>query len=70
MAKACRAKFTQHEAARQALLGTGERPLIHRLPRGRDSRTIPGLIMADIWMKLRTRLVNQERRRQEQAKRG
>jgi predicted NAD-dependent protein-ADP-ribosyltransferase YbiA (DUF1768 family) len=54
MRRACRAKFEQNAAAREALLGTGERPLVHRVRR--DSRTIPGVIMADIWMKLRTEL--------------
>jgi len=47
MSAACWAKFNQHEMARQALLETGERPLQHRTRR--DSRTIPGVIMADIW---------------------
>jgi predicted NAD-dependent protein-ADP-ribosyltransferase YbiA (DUF1768 family) len=55
MADACWAKFSQHEAARQALLGTGERPLAHKTRR--DSRNIPGVIMADIWMKIRRGLV-------------
>jgi predicted NAD-dependent protein-ADP-ribosyltransferase YbiA (DUF1768 family) len=54
MRQACLAKFTQHEEARQALLSTGSRPLVHRLRR--DSATIPGVIMADIWMGIRARL--------------
>jgi predicted NAD-dependent protein-ADP-ribosyltransferase YbiA (DUF1768 family) len=54
MQRACRAKFEQNADARAALLATGERPLIHRVRR--DSRTIPGVIMADIWMRLRARL--------------
>ncbi len=54
MAQACRAKFGQHDAAREALLGTGERPLEHKVRR--DSRTIPGVIMAEIWMKVRRSL--------------
>lgn len=54
MQKACEAKFTQHHGARRALLDTGARWLTHRIRR--DSRTIPGVIMADIWMKLRDRL--------------
>ena len=33
------------------LLSTGERPLMHRTRR--DSRTIPGVVMADIWMRIR-----------------
>lgn len=55
MAAACWAKFDQHDDARRALVATGERPLEHK-PR-RDSRNIPGVIMADIWMKIRRRLV-------------
>lgn len=54
MRRACTAKFTQHEEARNALLSTGYRPLIHVTKR--DSKTIPGVIMADIWMKIRRRL--------------
>ena len=54
MAKACLAKFTQHQEAKNALLKTRDRPLMHK-PR-RDSKTIPGVIMADIWMKIRSRL--------------
>jgi hypothetical protein len=54
MERACAAKFSQNEAARAALLGTGRRPLAHHLRR--DSRTIPGVIMADIWMRLRAKL--------------
>jgi predicted NAD-dependent protein-ADP-ribosyltransferase YbiA (DUF1768 family) len=54
MQRACRAKFTQNEEAREALMSTGERPLVHRVRR--DSRTIPGVIMAEIWMKIRRKL--------------
>lgn len=54
MTMACRAKFSQHEEARNALLGTGDRPLAHITRK--DSRTIPGVIMADIWMRIRYRL--------------
>ena len=54
MRRACRAKFTQNEEARLALLSTGDRPLVHRVRR--DSRTIPGVIMAEIWMKIRRKL--------------
>ncbi len=56
MERACRAKFTQHPAACDALLGTGTRPLTHRMRR--DSRSIPGVIMAEIWMKVRARLAS------------
>ncbi|MBY0230726.1 MAG: hypothetical protein K2W96_15675 [Gemmataceae bacterium] len=51
MERACRAKFEQDEATREALLSTGERPLTHRMRR--DSRSIPGAIMAEIWMGIR-----------------
>jgi predicted NAD-dependent protein-ADP-ribosyltransferase YbiA (DUF1768 family) len=51
---ACRAKFSQHEQARAALMGTGDRPLIHKTRR--DSRTIPGVVMADMWMRIRRTL--------------
>jgi predicted NAD-dependent protein-ADP-ribosyltransferase YbiA (DUF1768 family) len=55
MLGACRAKFSQHAAARQALLSTGDRPLMHRTRK--DSRTIPGVVMADIWMRVRRELL-------------
>lgn len=48
---ACRMKFRQHAAAQEALLSTGERPLTHRTRS--DSKTIPGVVMADIWMRIR-----------------
>jgi predicted NAD-dependent protein-ADP-ribosyltransferase YbiA (DUF1768 family) len=51
MLQACRAKFTQHLPAQQALLATGERPLTHRVRH--DSKTIPGVVMAEIWMRIR-----------------
>jgi predicted NAD-dependent protein-ADP-ribosyltransferase YbiA (DUF1768 family) len=54
MERACWAKFSQHGAARDALLSTSGRPLEHRVRR--DSKTIPGVIMADIWMRIRGRL--------------
>lgn len=54
MERACRAKFTQHAEARAALLATGTRPLVHILPK--DSRAIPGAIMAEIWMRIRGEL--------------
>jgi predicted NAD-dependent protein-ADP-ribosyltransferase YbiA (DUF1768 family) len=54
MERACEAKFGQHERARAALLSTGERPLIHQMRQ--DSRTIPGVIMAQIWMRIREQL--------------
>ena len=54
MKQACTAKFEQDHRARTALLATGNRPLTHRVPK--DSRTIPGLIMADIWMQIREEL--------------
>jgi predicted NAD-dependent protein-ADP-ribosyltransferase YbiA (DUF1768 family) len=51
MERACRAKFEQNAQAREALLSTGRRPLTHILRR--DSRSIPGVVMADIWMRIR-----------------
>ena len=51
MEAACRAKFSQHAEARAALLATGDRPLTHKVRP--DSRTIPGVVMADIWMRIR-----------------
>ena len=54
MARACQARFEQHAEARAALLATGERPLTHIVRR--DSKTIPGVIMAAIWMRIRARL--------------
>ena len=54
MEAACRAKFEQCSEARAALLATGNRPLTHVVRR--DSRTIPGVVMAEIWMRIRRRL--------------
>ncbi len=54
MKRACFAKFTQHEPAKHALLRTGQRPITHRMRK--DSRTIPGVIMAEIWMQIRSKL--------------
>jgi len=51
MERACIAKFEQNPAAREALLSTGERPLTHQMKR--DSRSIPGAIMAEIWTRIR-----------------
>ncbi|MEQ1882743.1 MAG: hypothetical protein ABL878_17445 [Burkholderiales bacterium] len=62
MRTACEAKFTQNDEARNALLATGERWLTHKVRR--DSRTIPGAIMADIWMRIRARLQQEEAARQ------
>jgi hypothetical protein len=45
------AKFQQNDLARTALVATGNRPLVHQVRR--DSKTIPGVIMAEIWMKIR-----------------
>jgi predicted NAD-dependent protein-ADP-ribosyltransferase YbiA (DUF1768 family) len=54
MERACRAKFEQNAQARAALLSTGSRPITHILRR--DSRSIPGVVMADIWMRIRADL--------------
>ena len=51
MRVACRAKFAQVDEARAALLATRPRPLEHRTRR--DSRSIPGIVMAGIWTQLR-----------------
>jgi predicted NAD-dependent protein-ADP-ribosyltransferase YbiA (DUF1768 family) len=56
MERACQAKFEQDEKAREALLSTGDRLLVHRP--GKDSRNIPGTIMAEIWMNIRNDLRN------------
>lgn len=57
MERACRAKFEQNAEARAALLATGERPLVHIVRR--DSRSIPGVIMGQIWMRIRRRMKEQ-----------
>lgn len=54
MERACRAKFTQNAEAMSALMSTGERPLMHKVRK--DSRSIPGVIMADIWMRIRRQI--------------
>lgn len=51
MERACCAKFEQNAAARAALLATGDRPITHIVRR--DSKAIPGIVMADIWMRIR-----------------
>jgi predicted NAD-dependent protein-ADP-ribosyltransferase YbiA (DUF1768 family) len=59
MERACEAKFRQNAVAQAGLLSTGARPLTHRMRH--DSRSIPGIIMADIWMRIRDRLGRSER---------
>lgn len=59
MRRACKAKFSQNAEARAALRATGTRPLTHKVRR--DSRTIPGALMADIWMRIRAKLIGRER---------
>ncbi len=54
MRRASFAKFEQNEAPREALLATRGRPLTHKVRR--DSRSIPGVIMASIWMEVRKSL--------------
>jgi predicted NAD-dependent protein-ADP-ribosyltransferase YbiA (DUF1768 family) len=54
--RACRAKFAQNPEAAAALLATGQRPLTHVVRR--DSTTIPGVIMAAIWTRIRKDLTN------------
>lgn len=58
MRRACAAKFDQHAGARAALLATGQRWLTHKTRR--DSRTIPGAIMAQIWTDLRAALQDRD----------
>ena len=60
MLQACRAKFAQNRDAREALLATGDRPLTHRVRR--DSTTIPGALLADIWMRVRSNLRSRQGR--------
>jgi predicted NAD-dependent protein-ADP-ribosyltransferase YbiA (DUF1768 family) len=55
MEHACAAKFDQHDGASEALLSTGNRPLTHQMKQ--DSHTIPGVIMAEIWMRCRSRIL-------------
>jgi predicted NAD-dependent protein-ADP-ribosyltransferase YbiA (DUF1768 family) len=54
MKRACAAKFEQHAQARAALISTGTRPLVHEVEP--DSKNIPGVLMAQIWMQIRARL--------------
>jgi predicted NAD-dependent protein-ADP-ribosyltransferase YbiA (DUF1768 family) len=54
MREACRAKFTQVREAREALIATTPHMLEHRVRR--ESRSIPGQVMAGIWMQLRAEL--------------
>lgn len=54
MYRACLAKFTQNQEAMLALLLTGNRRLEHRMKH--DSQTIPGVILADIWMRVRQQI--------------
>jgi predicted NAD-dependent protein-ADP-ribosyltransferase YbiA (DUF1768 family) len=54
MDRACRAKFQQSDEARTALLATGDRPLVHIVRH--DSKAIPGVIMAQIWMRIRSEI--------------
>jgi predicted NAD-dependent protein-ADP-ribosyltransferase YbiA (DUF1768 family) len=65
MRVACRAKFTQSTEACEALLSTGSRPLEHRTRH--DSRSIPGVIMAGIWVQLRDELTLLQRRDRHRA---
>jgi predicted NAD-dependent protein-ADP-ribosyltransferase YbiA (DUF1768 family) len=62
MERACRAKFEQNAEARAALLATGDRPLTHVVRR--DSTTIPGVIMAQIWMRIRKRTRSAQSRKE------
>lgn len=57
MRRACVAKFAQNEAPRKALLGTLGRPLVHRTRS--ESRSIPNMVMAQIWTEIRDELALQ-----------
>jgi hypothetical protein len=59
MRRACAAKFTQDDAALAALLSTGTRPPAHRMRR--DSRSIPGAMLSQIWMDIRAKLRGEDR---------
>jgi predicted NAD-dependent protein-ADP-ribosyltransferase YbiA (DUF1768 family) len=61
MRRANEAKFAQNFDARAALLATGNRPLTHIVRR--DSRSIPGVVMASIWMGIRKKLAGEKGRR-------
>ncbi len=52
--RACRAKFDANPPARAALLATGDRPLTHKVRH--DSKTIPGVVLAEMWMRIRREL--------------
>jgi len=54
MERACRAKFAQNPEAAHALLATGDRLLTHVVRH--ESTTIPGVIMAAIWTRIRKEL--------------
>ncbi len=56
MKRACTAKFQQNDIARNALVATGNRPLVHKVRW--DSKVIPGVIIAEIWMNIRKALSN------------
>ncbi len=55
MRAACEAKFRTNFEAQEALLATGQRWLRHRMRR--DSRSIPGAILAEMWMDIRAELM-------------
>lgn len=65
MRAAIRAKFDQNADARAALLSTGSRILVHRMRT--DSRSIPGTLMAQIWMDARDSLRRREAKGRERA---
>lgn len=54
MENACQAKFDQNAEARAVLLATDKRPLMHVVRC--DSKTIPGVIVAQNCMRIGKRL--------------
>lgn len=54
--EALRAKFAQNPEARRALLATCRMELVHELPHGRDSKTIPGCKFCALLMGIREEL--------------
>ena len=58
MRRACEAKFTTNFEAQEALLATGQRWLRHRMRR--DSKSIPGAILAEMWMDIRRGLMEEK----------
>jgi len=60
--RALRAKTDQNEDVQKTLLGTGQRPLLHRFKtkygawRTGDSPSLPAIIFEDMWIRIRAEL--------------